>query len=125
MTRTGGFPPAGLDREARGELLCYLVVAQLLSRARSGSWLRTDHLVESARIWSNGDGATPDWLESVRLGGISRQLAESTWGVESLRDADVLSTLFADASRLDYRSPLVKGIHDVCAARLMSWDYEI
>ncbi len=63
---------------------CYLVVAQLLARARSGSWLRTDHLVESARIWSNGNGAIPGWFESVRLGGISRHLAESTWAVESL-----------------------------------------
>lgn len=32
-------PP--LDDEARVELLCYLVVAQLVARARSGDWLRT------------------------------------------------------------------------------------
>ena len=125
MTQTRDFPPTGLDSEARGELLCYLVVAQLLARARSGSWLRTDHLVESARIWLSGNGATPGWFESVRLGDISRQLAASTWAVEPLRDTDVLSTLFTDTWRLDYRSPIVQGIHDVCAARLMSWDYEM
>ena len=47
---TGEFPLPGPDGEARGELPCCLVVAQLLARASSGSWLRTDHLVESARI---------------------------------------------------------------------------
>jgi hypothetical protein len=40
-----------LDDEARAELLCYLVVGQLAARARTGEWLRTDHLVESTRIW--------------------------------------------------------------------------
>ncbi|TCG04607.1 hypothetical protein BZM27_39775 [Paraburkholderia steynii] len=124
MTRASEFPSPGLDGQARAELLCYLVAAQLLGRARSGSWLRTDHLVESMRTWAGGNGATPDWFESVRLGNISRQLAETTWAVEPLRDADVLAILFTDGWRLDFRSPIVRGIHDLCAARLMTWDYE-
>lgn len=48
---------SGLDGEARTELLCYLVVSQLVGRVRTSSWLRTDHLVESTRIWSDGNGA--------------------------------------------------------------------
>ncbi|MCX4156174.1 MULTISPECIES: hypothetical protein [Paraburkholderia] len=36
---------SNLDDEARAELLCYLVVGQLVARARTGEWLRTDHLV--------------------------------------------------------------------------------
>ncbi|CAE6945994.1 hypothetical protein R69608_05523 [Paraburkholderia nemoris] len=52
--------PGRLDDEARAELLCYLVVAQLVARARTGEWLRTDHLVESTRIWLAGNGADAD-----------------------------------------------------------------
>lgn len=43
-----------LDDEAHAELLSYLVVAELVARARTGEWLRTDRLVESARIWLVG-----------------------------------------------------------------------
>jgi hypothetical protein len=45
--------PSKLDDEARAELLCYLVVGQLVARARTGSWLRTDLCVELLNIWFN------------------------------------------------------------------------
>ncbi len=35
-----------LDDETRAELLTFLVVGQLFAFARSGEWLRTDHLIE-------------------------------------------------------------------------------
>lgn len=50
--------PAELDGQARAELLCYLVVAHLVAFSRTGEWLRTDHLVESMRLWLAGNGAT-------------------------------------------------------------------
>ncbi|MDE1011720.1 MAG: hypothetical protein OSB38_39270 [Paraburkholderia fungorum] len=62
--------PDGLDDEARAELLCYLAVAQLVARARGGDWLRTDHLVESTRIWLTANGANAGWRERVRLGAL-------------------------------------------------------
>jgi len=113
-----------LDEEARAELLCHLVVAQLLARAKTEEWLRTDHLVESTRIWAHANGATPRWTESVRLSQLSVHLASSIWAIELLRDAGELAQLFTDGWRLDYRSPIVRGIHDVCAARLETWWYE-
>ena len=44
---------------ARTRLLCYLVVAQLVSRASTGQWLRTDHLVEAADNVSRSQGLAP------------------------------------------------------------------
>ncbi|WP_284692628.1 hypothetical protein [Paraburkholderia terrae] len=38
--------PIVFDDEARAEMLCYLVVGELVAMARTGDWLRTDHLVE-------------------------------------------------------------------------------
>lgn len=37
---------SNFDDEAHAELLCYLVVLQLVARVRTGGWLRTDHAVE-------------------------------------------------------------------------------
>lgn len=62
------------DDEALTELLCYLVVAELVAMARSGEWLRTDHLVESARIWLKANGATCEWQERVRLARVAAEL---------------------------------------------------
>jgi hypothetical protein len=114
-----------LDDEGRTDLLCYLVVAQLIARARSGKWLRTDHLVESKAIWSLANGISADWLEGVRLANVSVQLATSIWSIELLHDIDVLSNMFTDNWRLDYESPIARGIHEVCVARLKTWRYEL
>lgn len=113
-----------LDDEVRTELLCYLVVSQLLSRVRTGDWLRTDHFVESSRIWLQANTASLNWFESVRLRKLSVELASSIWAIEMLRDAHELTDLFTDGWRLDYRSPIVRGIHDVCVERLRTWRYE-
>lgn len=110
--------PGGLDDEARAELLCYLVVAQLVARARTGEWLRTDHLVESTRIWLAGNGAQATWRESVRLGALSEKVALDFTEQPRFGDAAALARLFTDGWRLDYRSPIVRGIHAACEGEL-------
>jgi hypothetical protein len=40
--------PGYVGDEARVELLCFLVVGQLVAFAREGAWLRADHLIETA-----------------------------------------------------------------------------
>jgi len=110
--------PTGLDEEARAELLCYLAIAQLVSRARSGNWLRTDHLVESTRIWLAGNGAKANWSERVQLGTLSEKIALDLTGLPGLADTEYLAKLFTDGWRLDYRSPVVRGIYSACAAEL-------
>jgi hypothetical protein len=58
----------GQCNDARAELLCCVVVAELVTMARTGEWLRTDHLVESGRICCKANGARFDWQERVSLG---------------------------------------------------------
>lgn len=116
---------SNLDDERRADLLCYLVIAQLIARARTNEWLRTDHLVESKRMWSQANGVSPDWFESERLAHVCLQLAASVWTIELLQDVEVLAKMFTDAWRLDYQSPIVRGISDVCTARLKTWRYEM
>jgi len=115
---------SGFDDEARAELLCYVVVSQLIARAKTGEWMRTDHLVETIKLWTRASGASAAWLDSVRLGNVSQDLAQSVWAIELLRDPAELAVLFTDGWRLDYRSPIVRGIHDVCAGRLLTWKFE-
>jgi hypothetical protein len=100
-----------LDDAQRADLLCHLVVAQLIARARTGDWLRTDHLVESKRIWSQANGVSPDWLDGVRLASVSEELAASIWANGLLHDLDELSKLFSDNWRRDYQLPVARGIH--------------
>jgi len=49
--------PLSFDDEARAEMLCYLVVGELVAMARTGDWLRTGQLVELARLWMHANGA--------------------------------------------------------------------
>lgn len=113
-------PAAGTDEEARAELLCYLVVAELVARARTGEWLRTDHLVESGRIWCKANGAHLDWQERILLGQIAAGLAPHVMETFGLMMERSLVPLFIDGWMLDYASPVVCGIHEVCADRLAS-----
>jgi hypothetical protein len=112
---------AKLDDPNRADLLCHLVVAQLIARARTGDWLRIDHVIEAKNLWSQVHNVAPDWLESVQLGHASAQIAASVWMIEGVREADQhLQELFGDGWALDYASPIVHGIHAICVARLES-----
>ncbi len=53
-----------MDGETGAELLSFLVVGEPLAYARSGAWLRTDHLIESCQIWLSSNGARCDWLDA-------------------------------------------------------------
>ncbi|MFM0647021.1 hypothetical protein PQR14_22075 [Paraburkholderia bryophila] len=111
-------PQVSMDDEARTELLCYLVVAQLIARARTGEWLRTDHLVESTRMWLARNAADASWEDRVRLGALSERIALDFAGQPRFVDAATLSKLFTDGWRLDYRSPIVRGIYAACGNEL-------
>jgi hypothetical protein len=108
----------GLDDEARAELLCYLAVAQLVAKARDGDWLRTDHLVESTRIWLAGNGAEANWSERVKLGTLSKKVALDFADIPDFADTQYLAGLFTDGWRMDYRCPVVCGVYSACVAVL-------
>ena len=88
------------------------------SRARTGEWLRIDHLVESTRIWLAGNGADADWTERIRLGVLSEVIALDFAELPRFADAAALAKLFTDGWRLDYRSPKVRGIYSACESEL-------
>ncbi|KAE8753863.1 hypothetical protein FSO04_42870 [Paraburkholderia madseniana] len=109
---------SNLDDEARAELLCYLVVGQLVARARSGDWLRTDHTVELLDIWVKGNGAQANWLDRVHLGALSEKVALDFAELPWAADSDSLAQLFTDGWRMDYRSPIVRTIYAACEVKL-------
>lgn len=113
-------PQVSLDDGARAELLCYLVVAQLIARARTGTWLRTDHLVESTRIWLAGNSADASWEDRVRLGALSETIALGFAEQPRFASAAELAKLFTDGWRLDYRSPIVRGVYAACCGGLQT-----
>jgi len=110
--------PLSFDDEARAELLCYLVVGELVSMARTGDWLNTGHLVELGHIWMNANGARCDWRERVEIARTATELAPDILAAFNLTTEKILAPLFTDGWRLDYRLPVVCAIHESCAARL-------
>jgi hypothetical protein len=114
--------PMPMDDEARAELLTFLVVGHLLASARCGTWLRTDHLIESAQIWSASNGVHCDWLERARLVAVSQELAEcaSVWPFPK-EEADLIRLFNLKTGWfLDYRTNVVQKLHALCAEYLAS-----
>jgi hypothetical protein len=110
--------PAKLDAPERADLLCFLVLAQLIGHASTGEWLRTDHVVEATRMWLASNSAECDWLERVKLAKMSVDLAPQFLIFPWFMDPAAMAKLFADGWQLDYRSPILRGMLDVCAEHL-------
>ncbi|MBN3853950.1 hypothetical protein G3N59_11215 [Paraburkholderia sp. Ac-20340] len=101
------------DAETKAELLTFLVVGQLFAFARSGEWLRTDHLIESAQMWLSSNGASCDWLVRAQLIDACRALAVRALDLPFPQTESDLVQLF-NLNRgwfLDYRKPVVQQIH--------------
>lgn len=111
--------PNNLDGEARNELLTYLVISQLVARARSGEWLAPEHLGESGSLWLRANGANCEIVEQLRSGEESFRVACDLLVFPVMKDIAFLTRMFTDSWRLDYRSPIVRTIFDVCAHHLL------
>jgi len=114
-----------LDAETRAELLTFLVVGQLFAFARSGEWLRTEHLIESSQIWLGSNGARCNWLERARLIASCRELAVEALDLPFPQAEADLVALFNLTTGwfLDYRKPVVQQIHALCVAHLRTLSY--
>ncbi|WP_087754107.1 hypothetical protein [Paraburkholderia caledonica] len=107
-----------IQSNTRSELLCYLVVAQLIARARTGEWLRTDHFVESLNIWLNANGVQVDWLQRTYFKSVSEIVASDFGNLPHFADESKLAELFTDGWRLDYGSQVVRSIYAACEREL-------
>ena len=76
-------------------------------------------MVEAARIWSAPRSTDHDWLEHAKLARMAAELAPTFLVFPCFRDAKELVKLLADGWQLDYRSPTVRGMLDVCAEHLL------
>jgi len=107
-----------LDNAERADLPCFLVMAQLIGHASTGDWLRTDHAVEATRMWVASNSAECDWLERAKLARIAVDISPQFLVFPCFRDEKEMVKLFVDGWRLDYRSPTVRGMLDVCIEHL-------
>ncbi|QBR00500.1 hypothetical protein [Paraburkholderia pallida] len=109
-----------IDEETKAELLTFLVVGHLLALVRSGSFLRTGHLIESAQLWMKSNGAQCDWLDRARLVEASREVARQACELEYPKDESDLIKMFNLQAGwfLDYRAPIVQEIHALSIAHL-------
>ncbi|MEX3936662.1 hypothetical protein AB4Y32_33645 [Paraburkholderia phymatum] len=113
-------PSARLDDRQLIELLCHLVVEQLLSRAIAGIWLIPESLVECIQRWAKMKGVSPGWLEATRIGQLSEQLAFDLWKIQHLRGPTRITRFFDVQGMLDSDSPFVERMCAVCEARLLA-----
>jgi hypothetical protein len=108
-----------LDGPERADLLCFLVMSQLIGRASTGEWLRTDHVVEAARMWVASNSADCDWLERAKLARMSVEIAPRFLMFPCFRGAAEIVKLFVDGWQLDYRSTTIRDMLNVCAEHLL------
>ncbi|MEM5316195.1 hypothetical protein [Paraburkholderia sp. JHI869] len=109
-----------MDDEARAELLTFLVVGQLFAFARTGEWLRTDHLIESSQMWLSSNGAVCGWLERAQLVEACRVVAITALDLPFPEVEAEMVQLF-NLNRgwfLDYRKPVVQQIHTLSVSHL-------
>ncbi|WP_321884705.1 hypothetical protein [Paraburkholderia bannensis] len=113
-----------MDKETKAELPTFLIVGKLLAYARSGQWMRTDHLIESCQIWLSSNGARCDWLDRAKLIEACRRMAQEVYTLPLLRDEAGLRKLFnLDGGWFfDYRSAFVRDVHALSLAYLSAVD---
>jgi hypothetical protein len=80
------------------------------------------HVVEATRMWLASNSAECEWLERAKTARMSVVLAPRFLVFPYFRDAKEIVKLLTDGWRLDYRSPTVRGMLDVCAEHLMQHD---
>lgn len=91
----------------------------LIGHASTGNWLRTDHVVKAGRIRAESNSIDCGWIEQARLAQMAAELAPTFLVFPCFRGGKELVKLLADGWQLDYRSPTVRGMLDVCAEHLM------
>ncbi|WP_341314026.1 hypothetical protein WN982_01090 [Paraburkholderia sp. IMGN_8] len=95
-----------------------MVIAQLVAHARTSERLRTDHKIDLMDNWLGGNGAHCDWLERIELGRLLEELAPQFLTIPDFTDSAALAKLFIKGWRLDYGSPITRGIYEVCEGHL-------
>ena len=69
-------------------------------------------------MWVKSTRADCGWLTRVEMGQASSKLASQLLVFPKFGDAVVLAGLFTDGWLLDFGSPVVRGIYDVCNEHL-------
>lgn len=95
------------------DMLSYLVAGQLVARDRTGQWLRTDHLVESAHMWlGRNDNVTCEWLDRVWIARASETLALKIHNASPLLANE--ASRFFDGCWIDYSTIGAQAIRLRC-----------
>ncbi|MFM0502935.1 hypothetical protein [Paraburkholderia caffeinilytica] len=111
--------PLNLDLRARAELLAYLVSSHLLAKQLTGEWLSHGHVVESTTLWLKTNGGGADVMQRVMLSSRALELARQ---LETARlpvfSRQMITTLFCENLRLDFRSEMARTIYQHCLTHL-------
>ncbi|WP_211605967.1 hypothetical protein [Paraburkholderia nemoris] len=113
--------PLNLDLRARAELLAYLVSGHLLARQLTGDWLSPDHVVESTTLWMRRNGAGADVMQRVMLSSRALEVAQVLATAQlPVFTPDMVTTLFCENLRLDFKSETARAIYQHCLTRLVA-----
>ncbi|MFM0414769.1 hypothetical protein [Paraburkholderia aromaticivorans] len=91
-----------VDDDARAEMLCYLVIGELVAKAR------TDE---------TANGAKCDWQDRVALAQNAAEFAPKVLASFQIATEQSLTPLFADGWMLDYRSSIVDRLRHPSSLR--------
>ena len=106
--------------EVKAELLCFLVLYEIVAFSVTGTWLRTEHLVESTRVWLRSHDQRAHWQTRIRLSRLAADLA-----YQVIETCDLVAPqhdtprLLTSDMQANFASPRVVVIYARCVKALL------
>jgi hypothetical protein len=106
--------------EVKAELLCFLVLYEIVAFGATGTWLCTDHLVESTRVWLRCHDHQAHWYTRIRLSRLAADLA-----YQVIETCDLVAPqhgtprLLTSDMQANFASPRVVVIYARCVKALL------
>lgn len=110
--------PDPFAHETRCDLLCFLVIGQLIKHAAGGTWLGPVLLDARMRLWLGSGHPGLTRAEQRTLVRLSIALATVLQSQPVFNDPERLARLSLDTWRLNFHEPLLAALRAACEDRL-------
>lgn len=110
--------PDPFAHETRCDLLCFLVIGQLIEHTASGTWLSAVQPDARMRLWLGSGHPGVARAEQRTLTRLSIALATVLQSQPVFTDPEMLARLSLEAWRLNFHEPLLAALRAACEDRL-------
>lgn len=110
--------PDPFAHETRCDLLCFLVIGQLIEQAGNHVWLSPARVSARVRLWLGADHPGVTRADQRTLVRLSIGLASALQSQAVFYDQEMLARLSLEAWRLNFQEPLLAALRAACEDRI-------